>query len=1092
MNRRILLIDPDVQFRDLLVRELARYKVGVESVDGDQAVASAVAAPPALIVIAADEPDKQGFKTFQKCRKAIAKVPIAMVTSSVAPASFKRHAEGKVHAELYLDKRGIGGAELIAKLDSVIGLGAPEDDLGVPVDVDEIPLDIDGNDAVVDETVGDERGFDDPHSALTVGPPRGAAALRLDSQVDAELDATFAALLGDDSTAVPIIGEAAAVPEPIAAEPEPEPTPPLPSHEEDAAAAPAEVIHDSGHHTPAVEELEPPPTQVPAEDAARDALAAIDDLEDDEAAAGVASPVIEDVAAEDVPVEDAPLDHEPVEDAPLDHEPAVHRARAEVVDDAEDVAVDADDDGRHEFDSSPAIALDVGDIESFEEERFVELPVKQPRFVEATTAVETPPEPPPEPRPRILQARTGVDLGLDVLAEAAERDQSGVHDRRQLRQLGELERQVAQLKSELERARHDANAAPAGGREREFLGLREQLATRDRELREVRDQLGTRERVLADVRDELRQARTAHQTAAGHANELAQRVAALETAETAHRAATTELAAAQRELDARTAALAAAETARQQAERDVATERAARAASASEAERILRGERDQLVARHRAELDAERDRAANDKEAALVQLRLEYDAVQADAIAAAVKAARADAEAEHARARAAADADHARARADADADHAETLARARTDADATATELAAQLERMRADAADAAAELQRRHDGELAAQAAGHAEQVKAAEQAGKAQLAAQAEQHREALERAQAEALDAATSAAAEHANAIEALEREHAAALADRDQAGAAHDRNRLAAAQAHAEAVAELRGQLDAVRAELDGARGELASQAESHEAARTALVTEHRATLDGALAAHEAALSRARSQGQHELDKATRAHAAELDKATKAHAAELDKATKAHAAELERASKAHSVELATAKADADKAAAVARADRDRAAADHDRALATARAEHDRAAAAAEAAHARTAADLTGERDELRRGLSSARDALRRVEGELASAVQTIADRNAELRAHAAGIAERDQRIAELRREVEAIEQENAQYQEQVLRAYQRIKTDEATVARAKKALAIALTALDQPAAPNGPATSPHGSPSDAKAK
>ena len=94
----------------------------------------------------------------------------------------------------------------------------------------------------------------------------------------------------------------------------------------------------------------------------------------------------------------------------------------------------------------------------------------------------------------------------------------------------------------------------------------------------------------------------------------------------------------------------------------------------------------------------------------------------------------------------------------------------------------------------------------------------------------------------------------------------------------------------------------------------------------------------------------------------------------------------------------------------------------------------------------------------------------GLSSARDAHKRTEGELASAVQTIADRNAELRAHAGAIAERDQRIAELRGEIAAIEQENASYQEQVLRAYQKIKQDEAMVTRARKAMAIALTVLD----------------------
>src|SRR5262249_12233055 len=116
-----------------------------------------------------------------------------------------------------------------------------------------------------------------------------------------------------------------------------------------------------------------------------------------------------------------------------------------------------------------------------------------------------------------------------------------------------------------------------------------------------------------------------------------------------------------------------------------------------------------------------------------------------------------------------------------------------------------------------------------------------------------------------------------------------------------------------------------------------------------------------------------------------------------------------------------------------------------------------------------------HDRILGEVTTERDELRRGLSSARDGIKRSASELASAVQTLADRNAELRAHAAAIAERDQRIADLRREIEALEHENASYQERVLRAYQKIKADEAMVARAKKAMAIALTVLDDPANP-----------------
>ena len=75
-----------------------------------------------------------------------------------------------------------------------------------------------------------------------------------------------------------------------------------------------------------------------------------------------------------------------------------------------------------------------------------------------------------------------------------------------------------------------------------------------------------------------------------------------------------------------------------------------------------------------------------------------------------------------------------------------------------------------------------------------------------------------------------------------------------------------------------------------------------------------------------------------------------------------------------------------------------------------------------------------------------------------------------MQSIADRTAELRQHAAAVIERDQRIAELRKDIESLEQENANYQEQVLRAYQKIKTDEAMVSRARKAMAIALTVLD----------------------
>ncbi|MBC7977616.1 MAG: response regulator, partial [Myxococcales bacterium] len=90
--------------------------------------------------------------------------------------------------------------------------------------------------------------------------------------------------------------------------------------------------------------------------------------------------------------------------------------------------------------------------------------------------------------------------------------------------------------------------------------------------------------------------------------------------------------------------------------------------------------------------------------------------------------------------------------------------------------------------------------------------------------------------------------------------------------------------------------------------------------------------------------------------------------------------------------------------------------------------------------------------------------------ARQNVRRLEAELVATRTAISERDQALTEHQTAIAARDQRLAELGTQLDELEGENATYQEQVLKAYQKIKSDEAVVARAKKALAIALTALD----------------------
>src|SRR3569623_2513674 len=182
MNRRVLLIDADTGFRDTLSGELARYNgVGVQTEPvPDRALAAATADPPALIIIAVDEPDKTGYKVFQKCKKgALSKVPVLLVPSSLTPDSFAKHRGLKTHADESIDKREMSIHELVGKVDNLIVLGEPsEDDVSLPVE-DDIPMEIGDGDVVLDETVaeGDDHSAANEfaHEAMTVGPAAGVA-----------------------------------------------------------------------------------------------------------------------------------------------------------------------------------------------------------------------------------------------------------------------------------------------------------------------------------------------------------------------------------------------------------------------------------------------------------------------------------------------------------------------------------------------------------------------------------------------------------------------------------------------------------------------------------------------------------------------------------------------------------------------------------------------------------------------------------------------------------------------------------------------------------------------------------------------------
>src|SRR5690349_10863568 len=130
MNRRILLIDSDPTFRTHLTVAVQKYRIDViHQPDADEAIAYGATEPPALLVVGVEEPEKLGFKVFQRLKKGpLSKVPIMLVTSSVAPESFAKHKGLKTHADEYLDKRGTSKDAIAAKVDSLIGLGDAGDD----------------------------------------------------------------------------------------------------------------------------------------------------------------------------------------------------------------------------------------------------------------------------------------------------------------------------------------------------------------------------------------------------------------------------------------------------------------------------------------------------------------------------------------------------------------------------------------------------------------------------------------------------------------------------------------------------------------------------------------------------------------------------------------------------------------------------------------------------------------------------------------------------------------------------------------------------------------------------------------------------
>jgi CheY-like chemotaxis protein len=252
--------------------------------------------------------------------------------------------------------------------------------------------------------------------------------------------------------------------------------------------------------------------------------------------------------------------------------------------------------------------------------------------------------------------------------------------------------------------------------------------------------------------------------------------------------------------------------------------------------------------------------------------------------------------------------------------------------------------------------------------------------------------------------------------------------------------HEQILAAARQAHSDEVSGVRAR----------AAQDLKLSQEAHAAAMTAREGELRGELAALANRHEDALKARELAASAEADRLRNEHIVAVEALQTSHAGAL--------AESENALKeAHEAKLTEELGKL----------RD----SHTTKLAALEESHADVKAGMQARHMSERSDLEatiGERDTQ---LAEARTQVGDLTTQLATVRQSESALQAQVASLNTAIGERDAGITERNTRISELEQESAAFQDQILKAYQRIKNEETNIARAKKALAIALTLLDE---------------------
>ena len=229
------------------------------------------------------------------------------------------------------------------------------------------------------------------------------------------------------------------------------------------------------------------------------------------------------------------------------------------------------------------------------------------------------------------------------------------------------------------------------------------------------------------------------------------------------------------------------------------------------------------------------------------------------------------------------------------------------------------------------------------------------------------------------------------------------------------------------------------------------GELVRQRKEHEKALASTKDEHALQLAAEREAHQGAIEAKERDHKNEIQSLRRQLEEELAAAEERRQRELAEAESRREADLDAAEQRRRTELQ------------GRED-----------------EHHGKLAEMDRLHFNEKTEL-GERHRQELDLAHARAA--RAEGELAARTEELGEVQRRLGSTEtdrdglrADLRDRDVKLGQLRDRAAELEAKAAEYEDQILRAYQKLRSDEKVVDKAKKALAVALSLLDERSAPS----------------